>query len=328
MMVLIPLVVHLLMSLMMFALTHVTRREILFGVALPADFRSGPEGRKAIRVFRFAVLIPAVVGAIAIAFLGSRFIPVFLLAPMTMMLAGMITFVVQNRKLRPFAVQPQPVRELELSTQPERLPWFTWLGLAPLVFLAAAALYLYANWDSIPASYPRHWGLDGQPDQWANRSLRGVYSPLILGAEMTLWLFGFALATWYGSRRSEPLRRPAVGVFVTLGWMLALLMPGLAIQPLIKLPIPALVAPGMAIILLSVIYLIKKSREARGPLDPTPNECWKGGILYYNPNDSAIFVGRRDGAGFTLNMGNRWSWAVLGSPLVLMASAFGALLLP
>ena len=53
-----------------------------------------------------------------------------------------------------------------------------------------------------------------------------------------------------------------------------------------------------------------------------PNECWKGGILYYNPNDSAIFVGRRDGAGFTLNMANPWSWAVLGSPLLLMASGW------
>jgi uncharacterized membrane protein len=303
--VMIPLVAHLFMSLAMLALPHVTRREILFGVVLPADFRSRPEGRKAIREFRFAVLIPAIAGALGIVLLGSRFIPVFLMAPMVMMLAAWITFVLQNRKLRAFAVQPQPIRELELSTQPERLPWFTWLGLAPLVFLAATAVVLYANSDQISA----------------NRSAREVYGPLIIAAEMTLWLFGFALATWYGSRRSEPLRRPAVGVFVTFGWMLALLMPGMAIQPLINLPAPVLVAPAMAIILFCVIYMIKKSRDARGPLDSTPNECWKGGILYYNPNDPVIFVGRRDGAGFTLNLANPWSWAVLASPLVLMASA-------
>ena len=95
----------------------------------------------------------------------------------------------------------------------------------------------------------------------------------------------------------------------------------MAIQPLINLPAPMLVAPAMLIILFCVIYMIKKSRDSRGPLDPTPNECWKGGILYYNPNDPVIFVGRRDGAGFTLNLANPWSWAVLASPLVLMASA-------
>ena len=306
-----PLLAHLLMSLAMFALPHVTRREILFGVVVPADFRSRPEGRKAIREFRVAVGIPAIAGALAITLLGSRFIPVFLLAPMVMMLAAWITFVMQNRKLRAFAVQPQPVRELELSTQPERLPWFAWLGLAPLVFLAATAVFLYANSDSISG----------------NHTAREVYGPLIICAAMTLWLFGFALATWYGSRRSEPLRRTTVGVFVAFGWMLALLMPGLALQPLVNLPAPALVAPAMAIILFCVIYVIKKSRDATGPLDPTPNECWKGGILYYNPNDPVIFVGRRDGAGFTLNLANPWSWAVLGSPLVLMASAFLVFLL-
>ena len=118
-----------------------------------------------------------------------------------------------------------------------------------------------------------------------------------------------------------------MGVFITLGWMLTVLIPGLALGPLVKLPAPALVAPAMAIILSSVIYLIKKARNARGPLDPTPNECWKGGIVYYNPNDPVIFVGRRDGAGFTLNMGNPWSWAVMCSPLVLMASAFLVFLL-
>ena len=99
MIVAIPLVPHLFMSLAMFALPHVTRREILFGVVVPADFRSRPEGRKAIREFRLAVGIPAIAGALAIVLLGSRFIPVFLLAPITMMLAAWITFVLQNRKL-------------------------------------------------------------------------------------------------------------------------------------------------------------------------------------------------------------------------------------
>ena len=62
-----------------------------------------------------------------------------------------------------------------------------------------------------------------------------------------------------------------------------------------------------------VIYLIKKSNDPRAPVDPTPNECWKGGMIYYNPNDAALFVARRDGVGFTANMANPWSWVMLGS---------------
>ena len=229
-----------------------------------------------------------------------------------MMLSGFIAFVLQNRKLKAFAVQPQPIREMELSAGTESLPRFAWMGLAPLLFQGAAALYLRLTWDGLPV----------------NRSPRAVYGPLILGAGMTLWLFGFALATWYGSRRSEPLRRPALAVFILFGWMLGLVMPGMALRSVVNVPVLWLLAPSIATIALSVIYLIKKSRNARGPLDPTPTECWKGGIIYYNPNDPVLFVGRRDGAGFTLNFGNRWSWAVLGSPLLLMAGAFATTLLP
>jgi uncharacterized membrane protein len=320
-----PLVAHVAMSLLMLALPHITRREILFGVVLPADFRSSPEGRKAVREFRFAVMIPAVAGAVAIVLLGSRFVPVFLLAPVTMMLAAFMTFVSQNRKLKAFAVQPQPVRVVELSGEPERLPWFTWLGLVPLLLLLAAAWYLYANWDSIPARYPVHFDIDGNPNRWGDRSFRGVYAPLVFGAEMVIWFFGFALAIWYGSRQSEPLRRPTMGFLIAVEWIFGLMMASVALGPVVHLPVGMVAVGGMPIILLSVIYLIKKSRDPRAPVDPTPNECWKGGMFYYNPHDATLFVGRRDGVGFTSNMGNPWSWVMLGSLPVLIAIGFLAL---
>jgi uncharacterized membrane protein len=318
----IPLIAHLLMSLLMFAFPHMTRREILFGVVVPADFRSRPEGRRAIREFRFAVTIPAIAGAVAIVLLGSRFLPVLLLAPITTIVAGFTAFIFQNQTLKAFAVQPSPVRELELNAEPERLPWFAWLGLVPLLMLLATAWYLRANWDSIPSRYPVHWGLDGNPNRWADRSFRGVYAPLLFGTELVVWFFGFALAVWYGSRQSEPLRRPIVGFLVAAQWALALTLAGVALGPVVHLPVALVAVGGMPIMLLSIVYLIKKSRDPRAPVDPTPNECWKGGMIYYNPNDAALFVARRDGVGFTSNMGNPWSWVMLGSLPLLIAIGF------
>src|SRR5262245_49756545 len=135
-----PLIVLLLMSGFMFAIPHLTRREILFGVVLPADFRSRPEGRLAIRSFRFAVAIAAIAGLIATLLLSPRFGPVSMLAPMASVIAGFAAFVIQNGKLKAFAVQPQQVRELELAAEPERLPWFAWLGLGPILVLASSAV--------------------------------------------------------------------------------------------------------------------------------------------------------------------------------------------
>jgi uncharacterized membrane protein len=57
-------------------------------------------------------------------------------------------------------------------------------------------------------------------------------------------------------------------------------------------------------------------------VDPTPNECWKGGMIYYNPNDAALFVARRDSVGFTFNMANPWSWVMFGSIPALFAIGF------
>ena len=318
----IPLLAHLLMSLVMFSIPHMTRREILFGVMVPSDFRTSPEGTRAIRTFRAAVAIAAIAGAVAILVLGSRFIPVFLFAPMIMMLAGFTTFILQNRKLRAFAVQPQPVRELELNATSEALPWFTWLGVLPLAGLLAIGLYLNAHWDSIPARYPVHFDLNGNPNRWADRSFRGVYGPLFFGAELLTWLFGFALAIWYGSRRSEPLRKPTVGFMVAVQWALALTFAGVPLAPLLRLPVAAMAVGGLLIVLVAAVYLIQKSNDPRSPVDPTPNECWMGGMIYYNPNDAALFVARRDGIGFTSNMGNPWSWVMLASLPVLIAIGF------
>jgi uncharacterized membrane protein len=313
---------NLLISALIFLIPNMTRREILFGVVVPVDFRSSAEGRHAIRMYRSVVAILAVTGLIAIALWGHEFPAVLLVAPMTTVVAGLFTFVWQNQKLKAFAVQPPPIRELELRAEPERLPWFIWLGLVPMLLLVAAALYLHANWNSIPSRFPVHWGLDGNPNRWADRSFRGVYAPLLIGTELVVWLFGFALAIWYGSRQSEPLRKPIVGLLIATQWFFALIMAGISLGPLMHLPVAAFALSGIAIILVPGIYLTRRAKDPRGPVDPTPNECWKGGMIYSNPNDSALFVARRDSVGFTSNMANPWSWVMLGSIPVLIAIGF------
>lgn len=75
-----------------------------------------------------------------------------------------------------------------------------------------------------------------------------------------------------------------------------------------------------ALLIPAIAYAIRESNKPSDPIDPTPNECWRGGIIYYNPNDAALFVQRRDGVGFTINMGNRWSWTIYGSLLLMLAS--------
>jgi uncharacterized membrane protein len=41
------------------------------------------------------------------------------------------------------------------------------------------------------------------------------------------------------------------------------------------------------------------------------------GLIYFNPADPSILVEKRFGVGYTINLGNRWAWAVLAALVVI-----------
>jgi uncharacterized membrane protein len=65
------------------------------------------------------------------------------------------------------------------------------------------------------------------------------------------------------------------------------------------------------------VPLVRMSMEKTGGSDATPDDCWKGGAIYYNPSDSALMVEKRSGIGYTLNFGNRLAWVILAFILLL-----------
>jgi uncharacterized membrane protein len=77
----------------------------------------------------------------------------------------------------------------------------------------------------------------------------------------------------------------------------------------------------MAILIPLILVVTKKMGEPGDQMEATPNECWKGAIFYYNPNDAALFVEKRDGWGYTFNFANSWSWVLLLGLVLVIASA-------
>jgi uncharacterized membrane protein len=97
----------------------------------------------------------------------------------------------------------------------------------------------------------------------------------------------------------------------------------MAVQPVLGFPVWAVIGATMAAIILIMILIMNKMNEPGESLEPTPRECWKAAVIYYNPNDAALFVEKHAGVGYTFNFGNPWSWIVLsGIVLVIASSAF------
>ena len=314
---------HVFTGALVFALPNLSRREMLFAVHVPAGFRDTQEGRHAVALYRRLVAAAVLAGVCLELASPAAFLNLAaLLAPVLLLVAGCVGFYRQHRRLRPFAVvqNPQP-REVELTAAPDRLPWFTWLGIGPLLVILAAAALLYLNWDSIPARFPVHWGASGRPNRWATRTPKGVYGVLAFGAELAAWIWTMGLAGWYGARRSRA--RPVVlGIMISSEYLIGVLFAAIAVQPLLRIPIWAVVALPLVFLIPMVVVAVKKLSEPGDPLEPTPDECWNGGIFYYNPDDAALFVEKREGLGYTFNFANRWAWAILGSLALVLASGF------
>jgi uncharacterized membrane protein len=56
--------------------------------------------------------------------------------------------------------------------------------------------------------------------------------------------------------------------------------------------------------------------------DHTPDDCWKLGQFYFNPDDAAVWVEKRAGVGYTLNFARPLSWlwlfGIIAGPLILI----------
>ena len=77
---------------------------------------------------------------------------------------------------------------------------------------------------------------------------------------------------------------------------------------------PLLGIPAMALLVFTsfIVWRLVRATHAEVRPDLTPDDCWKLGIFYYNPRDPALMVEKRFGIGYTLNFGNRLSWAFVG----------------
>ena len=81
-----------------------------------------------------------------------------------------------------------------------------------------------------------------------------------------------------------------------------------------RLPLVIRIAP-FALLIVGTLFIrvMRRTAVLEGPPigDTTPDSSWILGRLYFNRADPTLFVERRMGLGYTLNLGNPWSWLVM-----------------
>jgi uncharacterized membrane protein len=297
---------------------YLTPRRYYFGLTVAPGFRESDAGRAIRRVYNVAIAIAAISAATLMSALPETApVAAVLLVPLTTCVA----FFYARSRVQSHSSAAVPVREAEISRRPERLPLWTLLALPPFAIPALVGAYLSARWHEIPARFPVHWGLDGQPNRWVVRTPHGVYGPLWFSAAIMTILIFIGLAGYYGARRSAmrvAMLKMMVGLMYLIGFVFALvgLLPLHHFSPLVFM-LPMLLFVGVIL-----AYLYKLSSDPDMTTDETPDSAWRLSSIYYNRADPALFIQRRIGVGYTLNLGNPMSWLIIGLSLALIPAAF------
>lgn len=208
------------------------------------------------------------------------------------------------------------IREASIEPGPElRLPGGVAAQVGPFAVLAAAALWLRAHFDDLPARLPVHWNVHGQADRFVERRPLGASFPLLLGAALCLLTLGVQLAI----RRSSPrgtMRGPTLRVLLAVEYFVALLNCGVLAATATngRLLAPVLVFSVAAVVVLVVVTALAVRGVPREPVR-NPN-AWRAGVFYFDRHDPALLVPKRSGVGYTFNFAH--PAAVLLTLLILL----------
>jgi uncharacterized membrane protein len=203
-----------------------------------------------------------------------------------------------------------------------------WLGLlSTLIPLSATASLLATHWQTIPQRFPTHWDLHGQPNGWANRTLPGVFGPLLFVSVLTL---GMGLLTELAARSSpghpgrSTMIRTTRTILIAVSWVITIMFCSTSLLPLTpnsKKFVPLLTIGCFVFIFGLIGYSLYRSKGIAEAIaaghNSTEGRFWKAGCFYYNPDDSALMVPKRTGLGYTLNFGRPASWLIFAAFLLI-----------
>ena len=234
------------------------------------------------------------------------------------------------------------VTDLSVRNEDEMLPWM--LYILPILITISLGIYTVMNYEILPDQIPTHWGANGQPDAFTNKTPFTAISMSLLLFVMQLMFLGIHLGTkksgiklsatsLQASRnRQLSLRKYSswFTFFTIVGvTMLFTYLQLTTIHPTISSDITKMIIPAGFLILIfigTILLAIKVGRADKiesamtelAIMEMDEDQYWKGGLIYFNKNDPSIFVEKRFGIGWTLNFANPIGYCIVFLPLIVI----------
>jgi uncharacterized membrane protein len=289
----------------------------LFGVVVPAEIRYGSRGAELIRRYEWQLLPWTIVSLAA-----ASFLPPSWAVALSVAVTGTATiraYAHAYEGARRFSPADSGIRDAALSDPGGDVRRVCFHFLPPMIILCAVALYLRARWHAIPPRFAVHFTMDGVPNGWSYKTVTSIYGPLLFAALIIVFLAGLCLALLFGSRRGSSAT-VAISVITLAAYFVATVFSLVGVLALHYVPMSVVMLTMIVYFIVLGSIVFRAMGSTNEPADITPDECWRGGQFYYNPQDPAIFVQTRVGSSYTLNFGNRASWFAVGLIVLYIAA--------
>lgn len=343
----------------MLLIPAITRRGLLFGVYVGEAQSSGDRARAITREW-YATMIGALVVSVLVGVglaISHPDSPAGALLPLGILLgATLVSYLRAHLQSRPLAATGAPVSAAAFVAGPPQSLTVPLVATAcALAGGALAVTYAWWNFAAMPDVVPVHFGPSGRPDAWSPRSFRSV---MLLPALTMLLCPTLGVAACLTARAKRAIRQADQGVSfdaqIRFRRAMTRFLSGTAVLVTVMLTTMSIDSVrvslgaaeglsllGMATSALLVVYALggalyimlhfgqggaRLERSAAGaPLTNglADNTQWVLGMFYVNRDDPSIFVEKRFGMGYTINLGNPKAVALIVAFLLIIGAILG-----
>lgn len=321
-------------------LPSISRPGLLFSLTVTPEFATSDIAKAIVRAYRIRLAVSAIVVILFMSTMAGM--PGYadiinIVGLLLFVLLSTVDFLWARHHIRPHAASPTrvqvslaPVPALDIWPRPH------WVMAIPYLMLLGSASWLELHWSAIPARFPVHIDAKGIANGWSDHTFMGVFGIVLLG----LVICGMLNAMMLIGRHVRRLPQTAVRIRA-YNWITVEVMMSIALQIgiLAQLPLYGVVMVNNEVLLTGILIIIAVLASLipivimlvmlrRAPAEPisgggdrTPDRCWKWGLFYFNPDDPAVFVERRFGVGYALNMARPLAIMVIVAIIAFVAAS-------
>jgi uncharacterized membrane protein len=336
-----------------------TRRTESFGVSIPEEIYQRPELKAMRKQYAFITGIISVLVMIFFLILGSSlgneentFSILFSIVLVIYIISSFLVYLKFHRQMKMRKAHErwgeQKSQQVVIDTRfrDQKLTYSNLWFICSFLISLATMIITFRLYDQIPERIPMQYSFEGEVTNWADKSYRTVLVMPIMQSYLTL-LFLFintmiakakqqvsAEKPEQSMRQNVIFRRRWSAFIVVTGTALTLLFSLIQLsfiypvnqQVLVVVPILFGIGVTISTIVLSFTTGQGGSRvktsigNNRDVIDRDDDQHWKIGQFYYNKNDPALFLEKRFGIGWTVNLARPLAWIIF---LVIILLAVG-----